>query len=157
MKVKLLKKKNYLAMIENAAKGENWMFRNLYAEVDGQEKDILEDGRLSCAVVLTSIIYLNRLTDDLSSTVDSAVRKLLASGWYETDELKPGAVLVWEKKAVQPPHGDGKLHSHIGFYVGGEMAVSNSSFNSGVPIKHHYTYNDTRKIEKILWHPELDD
>jgi len=42
---KLLKKKNYLTMIENAAKGENWMFRNFYVEKDGETYDSLEDGK----------------------------------------------------------------------------------------------------------------
>ena len=43
----------------------------------------------------------------------------------------------------------------MGFYIGNNKAVSNDS-SLGHPIKHHYTYNDTRKIEKIYWHSELD-
>jgi hypothetical protein len=88
----------------------------------------------------------------MSATVESAVKKLVDAGWQEVHQLYPGAVLVWEKKDF----GEGQLHSHIGFYLGNNIAVSNSSFNEGVPVRHHYTYDNTRKIEKILWHPDLD-
>jgi hypothetical protein len=26
-----------------------------------------------------------------------------------------------------------------------------------MPEEHHYTYEDTRKIERIWWHPVLDE
>lgn len=153
MVIKLLKKKNYLTMIENAAKGENWMFRNLYAEIDGKEVDITKDGRLSCAVFVSSILYLHKLIKDVHANVASTEKDMLSFGWKEVKELKPGAVLIWEKKDF----GSGGVHGHIGFFVGKEMAISNSSFDKGVPMKHHYTYNGTRKIEKILWHSALND
>ena len=154
MTLKLLKKKNYLIMIENAAKGENWMFRNLYAEVDGEEKDILKDGRWSCAALVSSILYLNKLIKDIHANVESTEKDMLASGWFETEEPKKGAVLFWEKKLGDD---DGLMHGHNGFYVGDNMAISNDSKGTGFPHKHHYTYNDTRKIEKIYWHDELND
>ncbi len=128
------------------------MFRNLYVESDGVEKDILDNGRLSCAVFVSSILYINKLISDIHATVERTVEDLLSSGWSETTNFQPGAVLVWEKKDF----GDGVEHSHIGFYIGNNKAVSNSSFNEGVPVEHDYTYDNTRKIEKILWHPELD-
>ena len=53
LSITLLKKKNYIAMIQNAAKGENSMFRNLYALVDEKEKDIVNNGDLSCAFFLS--------------------------------------------------------------------------------------------------------
>ena len=79
---------------------------------------------------------------------------MLSNGWYEIKELKPGTVVVWDKKLG---NDDGKMHAHNGFYVGGDMAISNDSKGTGFPCKHHYTYNGTRKIEKIYWHPELDN
>jgi hypothetical protein len=147
MPVKLLKKKNYLAIIENAAKGENHMFRNLYAEIDGREKDILENGGLSCAVFVSSVLYLHKLIRDLHANVGSTEQDLKKSGWIEIREIKPGAVLVWEKK---------NGHKHVGFYLDNETAISNDSL-AGYPRKHHFTYNNTRKIEKMYWHKEIDD
>lgn len=134
-------------MIENAAKGENWMFRNFFAEMDGKEKDILRDGGLSCAAFASSVLYLNKFIKDVHANTRSVEKDLLVSGWEEIKELKLGAVLVWE---VQD-------YPHIGFYIGDEMAISNDSKGRGFPHKHHYTYNDTRKIEKIYWHSSLDE
>ncbi len=139
-------------MIENAAKGENWMFRNFFVEEDEKEKDVLENGGLSCAVFVSSVLYLNKLIQDIHATVGSVTKDMLASGWYEVEDLKPGAVLVWENKLGK---NDGKMHGHNGFYIGNDTAVSNDSKGTGIPGKHHYTYNDTRKIEKIYWHPSL--
>ena len=135
-------------MIENAAKGENWMFRSLYAEVNGKEKDILENGKLSCAIFVSSILYVFKMIKDPHATVDKTIDDMITLGWYEIEKPKPGAILKWEKQ---------EGHYHIGFYVGGNMAISNDSKDTGFPHKHHYTYNDTRKIEKIYWHKELND
>ncbi|OGN16836.1 MAG: hypothetical protein A3F98_01390 [Candidatus Yanofskybacteria bacterium RIFCSPLOWO2_12_FULL_41_8] len=154
MSLKLLKKKNYLTMIENAAKGENWMFRNQYFEVDGKETDVLENGGLSCAMFLSSVLYLNKLIGDIHTTVVGTEKDMLESGWFEIKDLEPGAVIIWEQKLGDK---DGLPHYHNGFYIGSNMAISNNSKDTGFPWKHHYTYNNTRKIEKIYWHPVLDE
>ena len=150
-------------MIENAAKGENWMFRNFYISENGVERDVLEDGSLSCAVFVSSILYFhNSLLEFFKkphwikfthANVVSTEKDMLENGWYEIKELKSGAVIVWEKKQV---NGDNVMHFHVGFCVSETEAVSNGSKNGGFPWKHHITYNGTRKIEKIYWHPELD-
>ncbi|OGM98254.1 MAG: hypothetical protein A2915_04015 [Candidatus Yanofskybacteria bacterium RIFCSPLOWO2_01_FULL_41_34] len=162
--MKLLFKKNYLAQIENSAKGENWMFRNFYVEKDGEMQDVYNDGRWSCGVLVSAILYLQNSTLEffkkprwiqyIHANVDSTTKDMLSNGWYEIKELKPGTVVVWDKKLG---NDDGKMHAHNGFYVGGDMAISNDSKGTGFPCKHHYTYNGTRKIEKIYWHPELDN
>lgn len=160
--MELLFKKNYLAQIENSVKGENHLFRNFYVEKNGQVEDSLENGRNSCAVMVSYILYsFNSLLGFLGKkhwikfthlTVASTEKDLNESGWRQTDELKPGAVVVWERKDGH----DGEPHNHIGFYVGNKEAVSNDSRDTGFPHKHHYTYNGTRKIEKIYWHDALD-
>lgn len=139
-------------MIRNAAKGQNFMFRNLYAEVDGVEKDIVGDGMFGCARLTSSILYLNKLISDVHATVEGLEKDLIKSGWQEVSESKEGAVIIWEKELSS----DGGMHSHSGFYLGNDEAVSNSSQNSGLPHIHHFTFNNTRKIEKIFWHPDLE-
>jgi len=57
---------------------------------------------------------------------------------------------VWEIKKF----GKNDIHTHIGFYIGNHQAISNSS-NKGCPIKHHWTFNNERKITAIYWHPKL--
>lgn len=143
-------------MIENSAKGENWMFKNFYIEKDGEVRDSLDDGHNSCAVMVSSILLLlNDMFHWIKSphtTVVSTEKDMKESGWLEVSDLKPGAVLIWEKKEGH----SGNMHYHIGFYMGDDEAISNDSRGTGFPGRHHYTYNGTRKVEKIYWHPELD-
>ncbi len=158
----LLFKRNYLTQIENLVKGENYLFRNFFVEKEGVVKDSLEDGKNSCAVMVSQILYsFNSLLEFLGKkhwvkfihlTVDSTEKDMLGNGWYEVSDLKPGAVLIWEKKDGR----NGEPHNHIGFYMGDNSAISNSSKDTGFPWKHHVTYNGTRKVEKIYWHPDLD-
>jgi hypothetical protein len=154
MPLRILKKKSLLMLLENALKGgDNYLFRNLYAEKDGKETDILEDGKNSCAAFVSWLLLALELIKSPHATVNGTERDIIASGWYEISELRPGAVLFWEK--ITGAY-DGLMHRHVGFYVGNGEAISNSSQNSGFPIRHHATYNGSRKIEKIYWHPDLD-
>jgi len=148
----LLKKKSLLTILLNSTKGDNHMFRNLYAKDDkGNEIDILRNGIVSCAVFDSAILLNLELIKTPHSTIQGLERDLLKSGWYEISEPIPGAILVWEKQVF----ADSTAHRHIGFYVGNNEAVSNDS-SVGFPRKHHFTCDDTRKIEKIYWHEDLD-
>lgn len=166
--VRIKKLKSLLALIENAVKGgDNYLFRNLFAEEDGKEMDILENGGNSCAVFVSWILYLFNSTLEFEkkprwiqythATVFGTVKDLLASGWQEIDKLKPGAVLVWEKREGAMLEDKNIPKDHIGFYVGNDEAISNDSKKTGFPVRHNVTYNGTRKVEKILWHPALED
>lgn len=166
--VRIKKLKSLLAMVENSVKGgDNYFFRNLIAEEDGKEMDILGNGGNSCAVFVSWVLYLMNSTLEgegkprwiqyTHATVHSTEVDLLKSGWYEISELKPGAVLVWEKRDGAMFDGEVVPKEHIGFYVGNDEAISNASKNSGFPKRHSVDYNGTRKVAKILWHPELDN
>ena len=141
-------------MIENAARGENWMFRNFYIEIDGKELDALKDGGLSCATFVSCILYLNKLIGDVHTTVIGAERDMVAFGWFIINDLRPGAVVIWENKIGNK---DGLPHYHNGFYIGSDVAISNDSKGTGLQMAHHVTYDGTRNVEKIYWHPELDN
>ncbi len=148
----LLKKKSLLAILLNSVKTDNHMFRNLYARDDkGNEIDILKNGAVSCAVFDSAILLNLELIKTPHSTIQGLERDMIKSGWYEISEPKPGAILVWERQVFE----DSTSHRHIGFYIGNDEAVSNDS-SAGFPRKHHYSYNGTRKIEKIYWHSDLD-
>lgn len=159
-------------MIQNAAKDRNWMFRNFYILKDGEEADALQDGALSCAVFVSSILYLMNSLLEFSgqprwlsythANVSSTEKDMLQNGWQEIKDLREGAVVIWEKEKAQ----DGNFHEHIGFCVGnaeattGKLrveAISNDSKGSGFPHRHHITYNGTRPIQKIYWHSQLDE
>ena len=155
MSLKLLKKKSLLAIVTNSIKGgDNYLFKNLFAVNDGQEIDILEDGKNSCAAFVSWILLVLGLIKTGHATVDGTLKDMIQSGWHEINELKPGAVLLWEKAVGKY---DGLLHSHIGFYIGNNEAISNGSQGGGVPWKHHLDYNGSRGVEKIYWHPDLDE
>ena len=170
--VKVILKESYIKAIMNSV-GSN-LFRNLFASVNGKKKDILEDGALSCAAYVSSILYLFKLIADTHATVKGTVADLVKSGWTKTKKPREGAVLVWEAKEF----GNSGAHKHIGFYIGKNKAISNS-FKKYHPISHHWTFGihpiksgkagtakqlfdrvkngrPVRKVEQIFWNKKLD-
>lgn len=147
--VELMIKESYLAMIKNSQNSE--MFKNLWAKVDGEVQDITQNGNLSCAFYVSSVLYLFKLISNIHATVDGTLKDLEKSGWTEIANPQIGSVLVWAEKDF----GLGEKHKHIGFYLGNDMAISNSS-QKGQPIEHKFQKYDDRKIEKILGHQILN-
>jgi hypothetical protein len=157
--MKIAKRKTLLKMLENSVISPVHLFKNFYMTDDsGQARDILEDGGLSCAVFVSWMLSPLSLIRSAHATVSATVRDLKESGWQETTELRPGSVILWEQKVGEE---DGKMHDHLGFFIEGDQAISNNSRGTGggerIPHRHHYTYDDTRKIEKIFWHTDLDE
>ncbi len=143
-KIKILLRKSYLAMIQNS-KGTK-MFTNFYGENKGQIQDLTENGKLSCAYFVSSVLKIFGLIKGVHLTVKSTVKDLEKTGWYLIEKPKPGSVLLWEKKAQ---------HFHVGFYLGKKLAISNIS-KTKKPSVHHWTYNNKRKVLAIYWHKKLD-
>lgn len=136
-------KKSYLAMIKNSIGSK--MFRNRYFFIRDKSKDILENGFLSCAFYVSSVLYLNGLISAIHCTVDGTVKDMRKSGWQKIKKPATGSVLVWEKGK------DG--HKHIGFYIGKNLAVSNNSTKK-TPTKHKLHYQG-RKIIEVYFYPKL--
>lgn len=163
--IRIKKLKSLLAIVENSVKGDNYLFRNLYADENGKEIDVFENGGTSCCGHVSWILLALELIKHPHAAVHGTVKDMLSSGWYETNELKPGSVIVWENKISNDGlQGEkGVVLSHMGFYMGNDEAISNDSKGSHFPRRHHFTYGTdpdgapVRKIEKILWHPELDE
>ncbi len=153
--VQIKKLKSLLAIVENSVKGgDNYLFRNLYAEEDGKEIDILENGQNSCAAFVSWILLSLELITHPHATVYSTEKDLMASGWFEIKESKPGAVIIWDKMIGAMLGDKAVIHQHIGFCVSETEAISTK--DGGFPWRHRITYNGTRKIEKIFWHTDLD-
>ena len=147
-------------MVENAVKGENYFFRNFYADEDGKEIDILENGQNSCCSLVTWTLLAVELIKHPHATVHGTEKDLLNSGWFEITDRRPGAVIIWGpmQASVHGLLGDKTVElQHIGFCVSETEAISNDSKRTGFPVRHHITYEGTREITKILWHPELDN
>lgn len=147
-KYRIALKETYLAMIKNAV-GTN-MFRNFYLIKDGKKNDDTQDGRLSCAFFASNILHFFKLIKAPHLTVSGLQKDMEKSGWQKISRPREGAVLFWEEK-----YGHGSRNRHVGFYVGGNHAISNMS-KSKRPGQHHFTYGHTRKIEAIYWHEKLE-
>jgi len=138
---------SFLEAVRNSVGANLWKI--FWVKEDtGNVRDVLEDGNLSCAYFVTSLLKLFNHLKEVHFTVDSAVKAMKEEGWEEVakENLHLGDVLVWEEKQEKECNVP---HRHIGFYVGNNQAVSNSS-KKKCPIEHHYTYKGKRKIILVL-------
>lgn len=153
--IRILQKETYLSMIHNAVGTK--MFRDLWAvDLVAGVMDLTENGSKSCAVFVSSVLYLFDLISSKRATVKNLVQDLEASGWKEMDMFpNPGDVVVWE-----PRKQNGHKSMHIGFYLGDAKAVSND-WKSGTAREHHMTYGfkkngqPIRKIAAVYTHDFL--
>lgn len=138
--IKILKSETYLAVIKNSI-GSN-IFRDIYGLVNNKKVNLTNNGDLSCAYFVSSILLLLKLITDIHLTVDSTVTDLKNNGWKKiaNRKISTGDIIIWAGK---------NNHKHIGFYVGNNQAVSNDSKSKKIK-KHHYTFNNKRKIEEVL-------
>lgn len=149
MAVTILIKESLLTMIENSV-GSN-MFRTLCADKDGQVVDILENGEVSCANFVSTLLHRFQLITLPHATVTGLIRRLELEQWLAVDAPEPGDVIIWEAIA----QASDELHLHCGFYVGEGMAVSND-YRTGVPVRHHYTDElPGRGIVAVYRHPSF--
>lgn len=155
-KIKPILKDSYLRFIKNSVGSKSW--RNFYAMVGNEKKDVLKDGELSCAFFVSSVLVIFGLMESRHMTVKNTTKDMVKNGWYEISKPKPGAVLLWE--AIKFPSGS--INKHVGFYLGDKKAASNR-WEKKSPMAHHFTYgvrkdgSPKRKIEKIFWHKKLDE
>ncbi len=149
IKVTPLIRESILAFVKNSVGSD--MFRNLYAEVNGEKKDILEDGRISCAAFVSAILLQFGLIKKGHTIINGTIGDMEDSGWTKIDKPKEGCVLLWEPMEI-----DGSVNKHIGFYINNDQAISNS-FEKRTPQIHHWTYNNKRKITAMYWHDRLND
>jgi len=150
-KVKTIFYDTYLAVIRNSQNARLWQTN--WAYVDGQKKDILKRGVLSCAFFVSSILVIFGLIKEVHATVDGTIKDLKKFGWYRTKKLKPGAVLIWEANQ------ESNFHTHNGFYLGNNRAISNNCVKR-CPVIHHFTYGvkkgqPNRKIIASYWHRKI--
>jgi len=148
--------RSYMAAIKNSAGTK--IFKNLYYnEIDGRVIDVLQNGNLSCAYYVTSILYHFKLIDEMRLGVAETAEAMKRAGWKIIEKPVPGSVIVWEEKFFK---SSGKSHMHIGFYLGKGKAMSNSSKGKS-PLIHFWRYNleprNYRKIKEILWHDKLNE
>lgn len=127
--------RSYIATIENSV-GSN-LFRNLYFRINRKAVDVLEDGDLSCANYVTSVLYLFGLIRERHATVIGTIKDLQQSGWRKIKKPRKGAVVLWDFKKNND--GTAGKHRHLGFYIDKKIAISNSS-SKRIVARHHPTF-----------------
>ncbi|MEK7506550.1 MAG: hypothetical protein AAB566_00640 [Patescibacteria group bacterium] len=150
--VKILLLDSYLATIKNGVGTK--LFRNLFVRTDNKRRDILENGRLSCAVFTSAILLMFGLIKESHATVSGLIKDLEKSGWKKIAKPRPGAILIWDYQNFGK-----ERHRHSGFYIGDRQAISNSKTKRS-PSKHHWTYGVkngkvSRKVIAIYWSKKL--
>ena len=138
----------YLAVIKNSVGSK--LFRNFYAKINGKKTDIMQNGELSCAFYVSSVLMLFKFIKEIHGTVDSTVNDLKQNGWEKIDKPQIGSILIWEEMNF----GNNNVHKHIGFFIGENKAVSNSS-KLNYPVVHNWNFNNKRKIDIILWNQKI--
>ena len=157
MNIKVLQFENYLDAINKSVGSD--LFQTVWAEINGERKDIINKGQFACAIHVSSILLWFAefgLIKTRHAGVVGLIKDLEDSGWHKIDKPRVGAIIHWE--AV---YKNGGSNEHIGFDIGNDRAVSNER-DVRTPIEHHYTYGETdgkpnRKMEGVYWHPKLDD
>jgi len=154
--VRILPRESYLALLENAQ--GTTLFADAFALLGNKRANITEGGRLSCAYFVSAVLLIASsfapsfgLIRALHFTVRGTREDLRACGWKPISAPRKGAVVVWEAR---------EGHEHIGFALGGGMALSNSS-TFGRVTRHPLTFgkrgtNVYRRVTELWWHPALD-
>lgn len=134
----------------NAAVGST-LFQHIYVRdaATGEERDTMENGFLSCASFLSTILAMLSLIDRPHSTVAATLKTMHEAGWVKVSEPREGAVVHW----AAGPLG----HEHIGFCVGESQVISNHS-GERTPQRHGLEHPTTPGLmpDYYLWHPKLE-
>lgn len=147
-KVRSYFRKTYLAVIRNSVGSR--IFKDFYGSIDGEERNLTEKGILSCAYFVSGILRLFDLAEEVHLTVRGTITDLEKSGWRKINKPKIGCIIVWGDQKT-----DGNTHAHIGFYVGNDKAISNSSSKRQVSL-HDLTFGGTREITGFYWNKKIN-
>ena len=147
--------KSYLKMIQNSEGSR--IFNSFFVKdkTRGSEFDVYEDGVLSGAFYVSSVLSIFDLIDKPHSTT-ATIKSTLENkkekdwGWKDVkdNKLKPGDVLFWEE--LEFP--DGFKSDQIGFYIDKDTAYSAGSSERQI-IKHHPSFGvnaDGTLVRKIV-------
>ena len=139
---------SYMKMIKNSAASR--IFRNLYYDINGKTRDVLENGNLSCAYFVSSVLRHFGLIGEWRTSVDGLIEEMKKYGWQKMEKPALGSVIVWEARAARR---GGEPHKHIGFCIGNSRVVSTSS-KKGCPVIHGIK-DGGRKVIEIFWNSRL--
>ncbi|MEF2175676.1 MAG: hypothetical protein V3575_04340, partial [Candidatus Absconditabacteria bacterium] len=132
------------------------IFKNaFFDDGKGQLVDVLDDGDLSCAYFVSSILNILGIINSVHCTVKGTLQAMEKNGWTKNEfksieKVSIGSIILWENN-----FGKDGSHYHIGFYIGDNLAVSNCSSQKAI-CKHPVDYNGEAKVIGIYYHSLLD-
>ena len=174
MALEFRKKETYMSLIKNAPGSKLFrdvvFFNNSDSDFEGipagTSINITKNGQLSCPYFVSALLHLlGGVIDAPHVTVEGTIRAMLARGWQQlrsNDEIYPGDVVIWEKNPAGNTAHYAEGHTHIGFILDKNTAVSTSGKLAEVMAHDPYFRNmgegiTERKIDKIFAHPDLSD
>lgn len=138
---------NLLAMINSSVDCD--MFARIATLGRDETHQVIRDDELGGCYYVCFLLRGFHLISSIRLTVSGTARQLPRSGWETLDNtgvLAPGMIIVWETTGTVTPR------KRIGFYVGDEEAVS-TAINRGIPTRHHATFGDQHRIQRVYAHP----
>lgn len=146
--LEFLQKETFMELIKNSV--GTTMFRSLMVRHTdtGQIRDVLENGKFSCASFVSSVLYLFEMVEKKVATVKS-LREMVSQDpkWKQVDatDIKPGDVIFWKVLTDE----DGLTNAHVGFALSAEDAVSTNS-KEGIVAKHPIHYREVDVVYKYF-------
>jgi len=144
--MKLLFFDSYLSTIRNSVGTKS--YQTLWAETETGKKDIIENGRLACALFVSGVLKEFNLIKERHATVSGTLKDMQNSGWYPIKEPKEGCVIHWDAEDNSPENTE-----HLGFFVGGGKAISNDR-KAKTPQEHNWDY---RRVLGAYWNSKLEN
>mgnify|MGYP001584286886 CR=1 FL=1 len=142
--MEILKKESYVRAIENSVGSR--LFNSLLVRFgDSQEvKDILNDGELSCAYFVSSLLVMHDALRQTHTTVAN-LKKALSENpkWSEVplENVEAGDVVFYKKRTF----ADGSGNAHVGFVLNKDEAVS-TDYQKKAVSKHKLDYTPIESV-----------
>lgn len=146
--IEQLQEATYLKAIENSVGSK--IFNSLFVRFkdSGKTADVMNDGMYSCALFVSSVLYLFGAVDKPYATVKNIRDSLMKNPkWKEVgvDDLRAGDVIFWEKIRFD----DGSENAHVGFALNEHEAVS-TDYKQKVIARHPIIREDApRNVETV--------
>jgi hypothetical protein len=147
--IEILLKETYFKTIENSI-GTS-VFNTLYVrhKDTGDIVDVLDDGKLSCAYFVSSILFLFSYIERSCATVQTLDRFLQDSKDWKLvggESIERGDVIIWQEIVFE----DNLAHEHIGFALDETDAVS-TSYKTKTVVKHPISNQGIKKVYRRMF------
>ena len=151
--IEILRKETYLKAIENSPGTKLFNSLLIRFKDSGKTVDILDDGELSCAFFVSSVLFLMQAVVKSCSTVQSLKKLIDASpDWFSIvpEKAESGDVVFYKKSLIE----DGTESAHVGFVFGESDAISTDYITKSV-IRHSIGKREIDCIYRYTWTEEV--